>query len=347
LHRVIKLEDALSLDNPIFVDMRSPSEYAIGHIPGAYNVPLFSDDERAEVGTVYKQVGADEAKHLGLSIVSSKLPHIVRTISNYHQTGRTVIVYCWRGGMRSKSVVTILEIMGIPAYQLLGGYKIYRNYVLEEIRDFKLAPEIIVLCGSTGVGKTTLLNLLAKKGANTIDLERLANHRGSAFGHIGIGAPATAQNFDAAILNELKAMNDKPYIVVECESKRIGNVYVPDALFEGMKKGKRILISADMDTRICRLIEEYTNVYNNNYNAIISSIKTLGKKLGKKRTDILLSQMASGQIGEVVHTLLIDYYDPLYGYQTTAPDAYNLIICADNFEEASSQIMDYLNSLGR
>lgn len=347
MHRIISLDEAQKLNDPIYIDMRSPSEYLVGHIPGATNIPLFNDDERVEVGTVYKQVGSEEAKHLGLSIVSTKLPDLVHQVRDLHKTGRTVIVYCWRGGMRSKSVVSVLDIMGIPAYQLLGGYKNYRQSVLQQLREFVVKPQIVVLCGSTGVGKTTLLSLLADQGAPTIDLEKLANHRGSAFGHVGIGLPATAQNFDAAILAELESLNDKPYIIVECESKRIGNVYLPEALFHGMKKGKKILATADIDTRISRLIKEYTDVYNRNYNAIVNSIKTLEKKLGCKRTESLITQMNAGQLHDVVRTLLVDYYDPLYGYEKAAAADYDFVVCANDLTEASSRIMDYLNKLGR
>ena len=346
LHRIINIHDAYNLPDPIYIDMRSPSEFEVGHIPGAYSIPLFSDEERAKVGTVYRQDGSEEAKYLGLSIVSTKLPDLVREVRALYQTGRTVIIYCWRGGMRSKSVVNVLDLMGIPAYQLLGGYKSFRNYVLEKLRSFELKPQIVVLCGSTGVGKTKLLSLLAEQGAFTLDLEKLANHRGSAFGHVGIGTPATAQNFDAVILAELEALNDKPYIIVECESKRIGNVYVPDVLFDGMKRGKRILAFADTEIRISRLIEEYAAVYSKNYDAIIGSINTLEKKIGRKQTDLLLAQMEAGQVRDVVRLLLIDYYDPLYGYEKAASSSYNLSVCANDLVQASSKIMDYLHSLG-
>lgn len=346
MHRTINIEESLRLNAPVFIDMRSPCEYLTGHIPGATNIPLFTDDERVNVGTVYKQIGTEEAKHLGLSIVSTKLPDLVRQIRNLHKTGRTVIVYCWRGGMRSKSVVSVLDLMGIPAYQLLGGYKSYRQRVLDRLHDFPLKPQIIVLCGSTGVGKTTLLSLLAEQGAPIIDLEKLANHRGSAFGHIGIDLPTTAQNFDAAILKELEVLNDKPYIVVECESKRIGNVYLPDVLFQGMKNSKKILATASMDIRISRLIKEYTDVCNKNHNAIINSIKALEKKLGSKRTTSLITQMNQGQLYDVARSLLIDYYDPLYGYEKTAAN-YDFAVCVDDLPQAASQIMNYLNTLGR
>lgn len=333
------------MDNPIYIDMRSPSEFRDGRIPGAINIPLLDDEERGRVGTVYKTVGPEEAKQLGLTVVSGKLPDIVSQIRNAYKTGRTVIIYCWRGGMRSKSVVSILELMGIPAYQLIGGYKAYRRYVLDSLAAFPLNPRVIVLSGSTGVGKTALLKTLAEQGVPVIDLERLANHRGSAFGQVGLGRPETAQNFDAAILGELHRLNNEPYIVVECESKRIGNVYLPHVLYQAMQNGKRILAFTDIETRITRLIEEYLAIYNENRDGIISSIKTLKNRLGAAKTEKLLDAFAANRTREVVHTLLVDYYDPLYGYEKANPGNFDYKVDATDFDEAAARIIDYLKTL--
>ncbi|WP_425060925.1 tRNA 2-selenouridine synthase [Sporomusa carbonis] len=347
LHNVIKVEEAVTLNNPIYIDVRSPAEYAVGHIPKAVNIPLFTDDERAQVGTTYKQVGVEEAKHLGLTIVSAKLPEIVRQTCQLHKAGRKVIVYCWRGGMRSKSIVSVLEMMGIAASQLLGGYKAYRQYVLNRLRDFKVKPKIFVLCGSTGTGKTIIINGLAEHNIPVIDLEKLANHRGSVFGQIGLGRPATAQNFDAELLIELERLNDQPYIVVECESKRIGNVYLPDALFNAMKQGKRLMLSTNIEIRIDRLIAEYVDVCASNQAAIIASIESLRKRLGNKKTDQLLNDFNVGKIRDVVKTLLVDYYDPMYGYEKTNMAEYDLWVNADDLEQATDTIIQYLQQFGR
>lgn len=347
MHSVISLDDALKLGNIVYVDMRSPGEYAQGHIPGAVNIPLFSNEERATVGTIYKQIGVEDAKQQGLSIVSAKLPLIVSEIRSLYKSGRTVIVYCWRGGMRSKSVVTILELMGIRAYQLLGGYKAYRRHVLEKLSNFPLQPQVVVLCGSTGVGKTTILKRLIEQGIPAIDLERLANHRGSAFGQIGLGRPQTAQNFDALLLNELVRLNEQSYLVVECESKRIGNVYLPDPLYDAMQRGIRILMTADMDIRVRRLIAEYTDLFNVDQDVIRGSINTLRRRLGEKKTDWLLDKLDFGQLNEVVETLLKDYYDPLYGYENASDDRFNLVVDVNDMEQAVEQISNYLRQMGR
>lgn len=346
MHRIISLEDALKLDNPIYIDMRSPAEFRDGRIPGAVNIPLFDDDERCQVGTTYRVDGPDEAKQLGLSLVSTKLPEIVSQVRSLYRRGGTVIVYCWRGGMRSKAVVSVLDLVGIPAFQLSGGYKNYRRYVLDSLAEFSPLPPIVVLCGSTGVGKTTLLNILERRSVPVIDLERLANHRGSAFGQIGLGRSETAQNFDALLLNQLRRLQCKPYIVVECESKRVGNVYLPTVLYQAMQSGKKMLAYAGVETRVTRLMDEYLDLYNKNRDEIVNSLTSLSRRLGTAKTQTLLDAFAGNQVREVVRTLLIDYYDPLYGYETTDVDKFEYIVDAEDLEQAAENIIEYLNTLG-
>ncbi len=347
MHNIIKVEEAVILDKAVFIDVRSPIEYEGGHIPGAVNIPLFDDEERAQVGTIYRQVSVEDAKHLGLSFVSAKLPDIIGRIRQLNQEERKVIIYCWRGGMRSKSIVGVLDMMGITATQLVGGYKAYRQYVLDRLRQFEVKPEILVLCGSTGTGKTLVLKQLANCNIPVIDLERLANHRGSVFGQIGLGKSATAQNFDANLLVELDKLNNQAYIIVECESKRIGNVYLPECLFSAMNQGKKILLSASVEVRVKRLIEEYLDIYNVNSNAVISSIESLRRRLGNKKTDKLINEFESGQIREVVTTLLVEYYDPMYGYENSKITDYDLAVNADNTEQATKMIIQYLQQFGR
>ncbi len=347
MHKTITIEDVLRLDQPIYIDMRSPSEFSIGHIIGAINIPIFSDDERIEVGTLYRQKGIEHAKERGLSIASAKLPEIVTQIRNLYKTGRPIIVYCWRGGMRSKSIVTILNLMGIQALQLIGGYKAHRRYVLDRLTDFHINPQIIVLCGSTGVGKTSLLQLLKEKNIPIIDLEKLANHRGSVFGQIGLGKSTTAQFFDAALLMELENLNDQPYIIVECESKRIGNVYLPECLYKKMQTGLEIFVHTDIEIRISRLIVEYTDLNTTHSEEIIKSLKTLTKRFGAEKMGELLHNFNQGEIRNVVGTLLTHYYDPLYGYEKSEKKDYSLIVNCNDLEVASIQIIDYVEKLGR
>lgn len=347
LHNVITLDEALSTDNIIYVDMRSPSEYQSGHIPGAVNIPLFSDEERTVVGTTYKQISAEDAKQQGLTFVSSKLPAIVEQIRQLCQEGRKGVIYCWRGGMRSRSVVSILDIMGVNAFQLQGGYKAFRRHILDSLTNFSLQPAVIVLCGSTGVGKTTLLTMLAARGIPVLDLEKLANHRGSAFGHVGLGRPMTAHKFDSALLAALRELNHHPFIVVECESKRIGNVYLPDVLYQAMQYGPKVLLTARLDIRIDRLIAEYTDLVTDHQSVLAGSIESLRAKLGNKKTDRLLDDLSAGRIRDVVRVLLSDYYDPLYGYETADASRFTAVISADDLSAAATNIEELINQLRR
>ena len=339
------LEDALKLNKTVFVDMRSPAEYNNGCIPGAINIPLFDNEEHSQVGTVYKTIGPDEAKNLGLKLVSGKLPDIVNQIREHHDAGQTVIIYCWRGGMRSKAVVSVLNLVGIPALQLVGGYKNYRRHVIDSLANFENLPPVIVLCGSTGVGKTQILSILAQNNVPVIDLEGLANHRGSAFGHVSLGKPQTAQNFDTALLSELEKLRFSDYIVVECESKRIGNVYLPNILYHAMQVGKKILVYASLETRISRLIDEYVDTCATNAEEIMQSLNLLKKRLSAAKMDKLKSDFVAGDLRSFVRCLITDYYDPLYGYENAKQSQFDFLVDADNLEQATAKIINYLNSL--
>ncbi|MBP2654619.1 MAG: selU [Firmicutes bacterium] len=342
LDKIVSIQDSLKMPNRLFIDVRTPQEFAQGHLPGAINIPIFSNEERAIVGTLYKQVSVDAAKQRGLEFVSSKLPAIIQSISDYAKQGYQIVIYCWRGGMRSKSIVALLDTLDIAARQLIGGYKSYRRYILDGLETYKLRSEIVVLAGSTGVGKTTILKELAAKGHPTIDLEGLANHRGSVFGQIGLGKSTTMPMFEAAVLEFLEKYQDKPYIIVECESSQIGNVYIPKVLRDGMSIGKKILVQASVSTRVQRIIDEYSSPRAIDAEKIAHCIKAIGKYLGRKKTDFLLQCLANNQIELLVSSLLVDYYDPLYGYDNSKNAQYEAIINAENLEYATAELDTYL-----
>ena len=221
----------------VWIDVRSEGEFEESMIPGSFNVPLFNSEERAEIGTIYKQESPGRARWVGLEIASQKLPALVKAIIEL-TAGKTPVIYCWRGGMRSKTVATILDLMGISAIQLTGGYRGYRQYVTGILASMTVddLPPLIVIHGMTGVGKTTLLRLLAGEGEPVLDLEGLARHRGSVFGGIGLN-PANQRQFDSLLYDELQSLRGKPYLLMEAESKRVGRATLPDFLMDAKKNG--------------------------------------------------------------------------------------------------------------
>lgn len=344
MHSVINVDEALRMADACFVDMRSPLEYAEGSIPGAVNVPIFDNAERAEIGTIYRQQDVETAKTRGLEIASAKLPNMIQRIKSI--AGRQkVIVYCWRGGMRSRSIATILHLMGIRVYQLSGGYKAYRQYVLRRLQEYKIAPCFVVFHGLTGVGKTDLLEELSKAGWPVLDLEGLANHRGSAFGHIGKGKMVTAKSFDALLLSALDKLQQERFVLVEAESKRIGNVYVPDCVMDAMRQGRHVLLSASLQMRIQRLLDEYMNkqLEHCNDNELSRCLDMLQNRLGKKKSAKLRELLQERNYHAFVEMLLTDYYDPHYDYSEKDANKFDLHVSTENIREAANCIMKFLS----
>lgn len=341
--KTVSIKDSLKFPNRLFIDVRTPKEFAQGHLPSAINVPIFSNEERAEVGTLYKQVSVDAAKQLGLEIVSPKLPAIIKTITDYSKQNYQIIVYCWRGGMRSKSIVSILNMLHIAAVQLTGGYKAYRRHVLDSLSAFELKPEIIVLSGPTGVGKTSILNNLSAQGFPIINLEKLANHRGSVFGKIGLGPSTTMPIFETAVLDSLERFQNEPYIIVECESTQIGNVYIPKVLRDKMQAGRKILIEASIPLRVQRIIAEYISNKPIDQSTTNHCIQAISRNLGKKKTAFMLECLANNCIEQLVTSLLTDYYDLLYGFDNSKQAKYDSVINAENLDQAAAELIRYLN----
>ncbi|WP_127016040.1 tRNA 2-selenouridine(34) synthase MnmH [Anoxybacter fermentans] len=343
----IKVEEALKLKNPIFIDVRSPGEFAEGTIPGAVNIPLFSDEERAEIGTIYKNIGPKKAREQGLEYVSPKLPDLVKTIEKAAADG-IPIIFCWRGGERSKSIGTILDLMKLPVYRLEGGYKAYRRYILDQFANYHFPPQAVVLHGYTGVGKTEILHRLAEIGHPVLDLEGLAGHRGSVFGSIGIKNVRNQKHFDALLYNRLEELKDESYILMEAESKRIGRVHMPDFLVEKKKNGIPILITASLEVRVERIIEEYVTEKINKefldlcYSSLKAIEKRLIKRIGKAGFVELEEALFKGDLKFVVRVLLTEYYDPLYKYSQDKYDQFVLVVDADDLQKAVNEIDKFL-----
>lgn len=298
--KTIKIKDALKLDC-VFVDTRTSKEFEEAHIPGAINLPIFSNDERAIVGTLYTKVGREQAIVKGLEYFLPKTKEIISVID---EITKPVVVYCWRGGMRSKGVVTLFSD-DREIYQLEGGHKAYRAYVRESLSNFKLNFKVILLCGMTGSGKTTML----KEFSNALDLEGLANHRGSLFGSVGLNK-RTQIMFEALLLNELERLNKYDFVIIEGESRKVGENIVPEFLFRAMNSGLKVFLNVDFNQRIENSIKEY---WKDSYkDDIIKILEGMENRLGKKNVDFLIECLKQNEISDVVKFLLEKYYDPLY-----------------------------------
>ena len=298
--KTIKIQDALKLDC-VFVDTRTSKEFEEAHIPGAINLPIFSNDERAVVGTLYTRVGREQAIVKGLEYFLPKTKEIISVID---KITKPVVVYCWRGGMRSKGVVTLFDD-GREIYQLEGGHKIYRKYVRDCLENFHLNFKVVLLCGMTGSGKTRML----KEFSNALDLEGLANHRGSLFGGVGLRKRSQVM-FEALLLNELERLNKYNFVLVEGESRKIGDNIIPEFLFNAMRQGVKVFLNVEVDERSENSIKEY---WQDSYkDETIDVLKKMENRLGKKNVVFLVESIEKGEIKEAVKFLLEKYYDPLY-----------------------------------
>lgn len=312
-------EEIQKIEKKVMIDVRSEGEYAESHIPGAINIPIFNDEERGQVGTVYKQVGQDQARELGLRIASAKLPDLIHSIQQAAGDQQPVI-YCWRGGMRSKSVASVLDLMGVPAVRLEGGYRAYREYVKERIDNFQLRVPCVVIHGMTGVGKTELLRRLAEDGEPVLDLEGLAGHKGSAFGSIG-EAPRNQRMFESLLLERLDELADSPYIIIEAESRRIGRVNLPDWLLRAKENGFHILLEAPTLIRVKRTLAQYVVDDPEFQNKIAGAMSAIEKKLTPEDRAVGWGAIEHHRFEELVAMLLVKYYDPRYRHSMEQYDA--------------------------
>jgi tRNA 2-selenouridine synthase len=325
-----------NIDRYFIVDVRSPGEFTESHIPRAVNVPLFTDEERAVVGTTYWQEGTDRAKLVGLSLVSPRLPKMVEGILK-EAAGRDIVLYCWRGGMRSRSVFTVMEALGYPVWQLIGGFKAFRRLVVNYFKDAKIHMPVFVLNGLTGVGKTLVLNELHTLGAPVLDLEGMANHRGSAFGAVGLGNPRSQKDFDALLYLALRRLEQVPYLIVEGEGKKIGPVILPDFLYDAMQKGPHILLEASLDVRVERILQEYHGILDNT-KELATAVLSLQKRLGRTTCEGLAEQILQGEFASVAKKLCTDYYDLYYRDSRKNKTEYLAVINVDDLQAGAREI---------
>lgn len=320
-----------------FVDVRSPGEFEEFTIPGAINVPLFSNEQRHLIGTAYKQKSVEIAVTMGVEFAAQNLPEIHRRISEIRKTGMEIILFCERGGMRSSSLYSLFNSVGIKVAKLDGGYKGYRRYVNEKLPELIEGIELIVLHGMTGTGKTEALLALQEKGHKVLDLEGFANHRGSLLGSVGLGKQNCQRTFESLLLEKLLDMGPGTYFT-EAESSRIGNVIQPKYLLDKLKSGRAILIEGSVEARVKRLVADYTSS-ENHLKEILDAIDKMEKYTGAKKAIAFREMANNGDFDQLAEAMMLTYYDPMYGHGQSKHD-FEKVISSDDMETCVEQLED-------
>ena len=302
-----------NLSNYLIIDVRSPDEYAHAHIPNAFSLPLFTNEERAEIGTTYKQQSREAAIKLGLPFFGNKMPNMIEQVEGwvalYEKTNGnkpTILVHCWRGGMRSAAVAWLLDLYGLKTEQLTGGYKAYRNWVLAQFeKDYYMK----VLGGFTGSGKTEILIQLQKSKLPVIDLEGLANHKGSAFGALGQNEQASQEQFENNLAKTLLNISSQhPYFWIEDESQRIGTNMLPITFFKNMRNSICYFIDIPFDARLQFITQAYGKF---GVADLIAATLRIQKRLGGLETKTAVNLLVENNI-EGAFSILLKYYDKVY-----------------------------------
>ena len=348
----------MSADYPV-LDVRSPGEFQHAHIPGAYSLPLFTDQERAIVGTLYKQEGKESAIRTGLDFFGVKMRRMVEEIArqydslipkgssyNINSVTKPILVHCWRGGMRSAGIAWLLDLYGFKVYTVAGGYKTFRKWVFDQFTD---PGPIHILGGYTGSGKTDLLQVIKAQGNHpVIDLEGLAIHKGSAFGAIGLAPQPSQEMFENKLAlalfrirhsEALKHEEVKP-LWLEDESQRIGTVNIPAALWEHMRKQPVYFLDIPFEERLKYLVETYGKL---NKGDLAAAITRIQKRLGGLETKTSLGHLVEGNISGCFD-ILLKYYDKKYKKSLTnreeAEQLITMIECAGVDAKINSRLLD-------
>ncbi len=329
------------------IDARSEDEHSQDHVPGALNWPTLNNAERISIGTMYKQVNAFEAKKRGAALAARNIAaHIEREVLGQPK-GWKPLVYCWRGGNRSGALATILGAIGFQVTLIEGGYKAWRAALVDDLPRLAQRLRYRVVCGPTGSGKTRLLHALAEQGAQVLDLEALARHRSSVLGHIP-GVPQPSQkHFDSLIWHALRGFDPARAVYVESESKKVGNLRVPDALMDAMRQSPCIDLRLSDAERVALLLEDYA-FFVRDQEHFCRRLEALTELRGKAVVGAWIDAVQQGRTPEVVLALLTEHYDPMYAQSIARnfsqfaqalpcllPDR-----CAHSLAEAARQLVD-------
>ena len=293
-------------DQGVIFDVRSPGEFKKGHIPDAINLPLFSNEERAEIGTLYKQESPSAAFHKGLELVGPKIGSLFSQISQ-KSNGKPAKIHCWRGGMRSQSVANLAQMGGTQSHTLKGGYKTFRRWVLN---SFSIEKPICILGGLSGSGKTEILHCLKELGEQVIDLEDLAKHRGSVYGASETQTQPSQEQFENDLALAWQQVDPRKPVWIEDESRNLGTCFLPPHFFKQMRSAPTLIIEKPRQERIQYLKQEYSSL---SIEFLIRSTEKLRKKLGSERTQQIISALQENDFSII--EVALDYYDKTYAHQ--------------------------------
>jgi tRNA 2-selenouridine synthase len=297
------------------IDVRSPSEFALDRIPGAINLPVLNDAERAQVGTQYKQESSFDAKKTGAALVARNIAeHIENELHNHPKSWRPLI-YCWRGGNRSAALAHVLRQIGWQAQTLDGGYKAYRRHVISDIAQLPARLQFRIVCGPTGSGKSRVLQQISVLGGQVLDLEDLALHRGSVLGSLPDQPQPAQKYFESSIWQKLRGFQANRPVFVEAESKKIGNLRVPELLIERMWRSSCLRIDVPMAARVAFLIQDYGH-FLRNFEELKAKLGCLNSLHGTKTISSWLDLASQSQWQTLVAQLLVEHYDPSYQRST-------------------------------
>ena len=295
------------------IDVRSPFEFEEDHIPNSINLPVLNDYERKKIGIIYKKENAFTAKKIGASLVSANIAlHIKKTLLSKPGNWK-VLLYCWRGGQRSKSFATVLSEIGWQVYVLKGGYKTYRSSINKKIITLIKKNKFIIIRGPTGCAKTRILQQLKKIRVNTVDLEGIAKHKGSLIGSIPNIKQPSQKLFESLIYIELKKIKNKNPIFIESESSKIGNLFIPNEILQKIKTSPSIAINSSVNSRVNFLLKDYKE-YINQKNSFLELFMHAKSRLGEKIVKKWKLNHRKKKWKELAFLLITEYYDPLYSH---------------------------------
>lgn len=314
--RKIQLANVSQLsDYDDIIDVRSPAEFAEDHIPGALNAPVLNNEERARIGTLYKQVSPFEAQRQGAALIARNIALHLETLFHDRPREWKPLIYCWRGGQRSGAMAHIFAQVGWRVGQLQGGYKTYRRHIIDELETLSARFQFRVVCGATGSGKSRLLQTLHAQGAQVLDLEKLAQHRGSLLGNLPNQSQPAQKLFESRLWDTLRNFDAQHPVFTEAESRKIGTLAIPTSLLDCMRQAECISIEAPVSARVKLLMEDYAH-FLNDAELLKRTLAPLLELHGHKVLDQWHKMAQQGEWDALVADLLISHYDPAYQRST-------------------------------